>query len=117
MKLLLDTHLLLWAAANDRQLSSAAREVLEDSVNSLHVSAANLWEITIKHRLGRDDFRVDPIKLHRGLRENGYAGLPLTAAHAHAAGALPMLHKDPFDLLADCVVSLFASAYREWQSE
>ena len=97
MKLLLDTHLLLWAAADDRQLPKAARKMLEDPANSLHVSAASLWEITIKHRLGRDDFRVDPIRLHRGLRENGYADLPITAAHALAAGALPMLHKDPFD--------------------
>jgi len=97
MKLLLDTHLLLWAASGDRHLSPPARAMLEDPANTLHASAASLWEITIKHRLGRDDFRVDPIRLHRGLRENGYADLPITAAHALAAGALPMLHKDPFD--------------------
>ncbi len=97
MKLLLDTHLLLWAASGDRQLSPTARAMLEDPANTLHVSAASLWEITIKHRLGRHDFRIDPIRLHRGLRENGYEDLPITAAHALAAGALPMLHKDPFD--------------------
>jgi PIN domain nuclease of toxin-antitoxin system len=97
VKLLLDTHLLLWAAADDRQLSLAAREMLEDPANTLHVSAASLWEITIKHRLGRDDFRIDPVRLHRALLDNGYADLPISAAHALAAGALPMLHKDPFD--------------------
>ena len=97
MKLLLDTHLLLWAAGAPRRLSAAARKLLDDPGNEPLFSAASLWEIAIKRSLGREDFRVDPRLLRRGLLENGYAELPITGEHASAAGDLPRLHKDPFD--------------------
>ena len=97
MKLLLDTHLLLWAAGEPERLSSAARQLLDDPANALIFSAASLWEIAIKHRLGRDDFRVDARVLRRGLLDNGYDELPVTSAHAVALDTLPALHKDPFD--------------------
>ena len=97
MKLLLDTHLLLWAAGEPERLSSAARQLLDDPANALIFSAASLWEIAIKHRLGRDDFRVDTRVLRRGLLDNGYDELPVTSAHAVALDTLPALHKDPFD--------------------
>lgn len=97
MKLLLDTHLLLWAAGTPRRLPAAARKLLDDPGNELLFSAASLWEIAIKRSLGREDFRVDPRLLRRGLLENGYAELPITGEHATAVDALPWLHKDPFD--------------------
>ena len=99
MKLLLDTQLLLWAAAHPRRLSSAARKLINDTQHELIFSAASLWEITIKNSLGRDDFRVEPRVLRRGLLDNGYVELPITSEHAVSATALPELHRDPFDRL------------------
>ncbi len=97
MKLLLDTHVLLWAVADAPQLTQPARALLTNPANTLHFSAASLWEIAIKRALDRDDFRVDPVRLHHVLRENGYIELPITAAHALGLDTLPRLHKDPFD--------------------
>jgi PIN domain nuclease of toxin-antitoxin system len=99
MKLLLDTHLLLWAAAEPRKLSKAARSLIENQENELIFSAASLWEITIKSSLGRDDFQVDSRLLRRGLLDNGYSELPITSEHAVAVNGLPPIHKDPFDRL------------------
>jgi len=99
VKLLLDTQLLLWAAAHPRRLSSAARKLINDTQHELIFSAASLWEITIKNSLGRDDFRVEPRVLRRGLLDNGYVELPITSEHAVSATALPELHRDPFDRL------------------
>jgi PIN domain nuclease of toxin-antitoxin system len=97
MKLLLDTHLLLWAAGNPDRLSAAARALIEESENDLFFSAASLWEIAIKRNLGRDDFRVDPRVLRRSLLDNGYRELPISSEHAVAVDTLPSIHKDPFD--------------------
>lgn len=99
MKLLLDTHLLLWAAGEPRRLPAAARKLINNPRNELFFSAASLWEITIKRRLGREDFRVDPRLLRRGLLENGYVELPISGVHAVAVDGLPPIHKDPFDRL------------------
>jgi PIN domain nuclease of toxin-antitoxin system len=97
VRLLLDTHLLLWAAGAPRRLPAAARRLLAASGNELLFSAASLWEIVIKRALGRPDFRVDPRALRRGLIENGYAELEVTGAHALGVDMLPPLHRDPFD--------------------
>ena len=97
MKLLLDTHVLLWAAGMPERLSAAARELLKDPRNELLFSAASLWEIAIKNSLGRDDFRVAPRLLRRGLLDNGYVELPITSQHAVSIDSLPPIHKDPFD--------------------
>ena len=97
MKLLLDTHLLLWAAGEPGRLPARARALIKDSANELIFSAASLWEIAIKRRLGRDDFRVDPRLLRRGLLDNSYCELPITSEHAVAIDSLPPIHKDPFD--------------------
>ena len=97
MKLLLDTHLLLWAAGEPDRLSVRARALMEDQDNALVFSAASLWEITIKAGLGRADFQIDPHLLRRGLIENGYEELPVTGQHAIAVGQLPDVHRDPFD--------------------
>ena len=99
MKLLLDTHVILWAAGEPAKLSDAARDLLLDEANSLFFSAASLWEVVIKRGLGRADFRVDPIRLRRLLVMNGYADLPITSDHTLALEQLPPLHRDPFDRL------------------
>ena len=99
MKLLLDTQLLLWAAGTPDRLSSLARKLLNNPKNELLFSAASLWEITIKNSLGREDFRVEPRLLRRGLLDNGYSELPVTSEHAVNVDTLPPLHKDPFDRL------------------
>ena len=99
MKLLLDTQILLWAAGQPERLSAAARRLLNNPRNELLFSAASLWEIAIKNTLGRDDFRVEPRLLRRGLADNGYVELPVTGQHAVSIDGLPPLHKDPFDRL------------------
>lgn len=99
MNLLLDTHLLLWAAGQPDRLPARARDMLLDSGNTLSFSSASLWEIAIKRGLGRDDFRVDPRRLWRMLLANGYREVPVTSEHALAVGELPNLHRDPFDRL------------------
>ena len=106
MKLLLDTHLLLWAAGNPDLLPAAARSLLDDPENELIFSSASLWEVAIKHGLGRADFRVDARLLRRGLLDNGYGELPITSEHAVALDTLPSIHKDPFDrmLIAQAMV-------------
>lgn len=99
MKLLLDTHLLLWAAGAPQRLSGEARGLLEAPANELFFSAASLWEIAIKRSLGREDFQVDARLLRRGLLDNGYSELVIGSEHAVAIDTLPPLHKDPFDRL------------------
>jgi len=97
MKLLLDTHLMLWAAGNPDRLPAAARRLLDDPQNEPIFSSASLWEVAIKHGLGRSDFRVDARLLRRGLLDNGYDELPITGEHAVALDNLPPIHNDPFD--------------------
>ena len=97
MNLLLDTHLLLWAASTPERLSVKARNLLLDSGNQLLFSSASLWEVTIKNGLERSDFNVDSRRLWRMLLVNGYRELPVTGEHAVAVNNLPPLHKDPFD--------------------
>ena len=97
MNLLLDTHLLLWAASDPERLSARARALLLDPANQLLFSAASLWEVTIKNRLDRPDFKVDPRRLWRMLLVSGYRELPVASEHTAAVHDLPLLHKDPFD--------------------
>jgi PIN domain nuclease of toxin-antitoxin system len=106
MKLLLDTHVLLWAAGQPDRLPAQGRALLDDPRNEPIFSAASLWEIAIKRGLGRGDFQVDPRALRRGLLDNGYIELPIASEHALAIDALPPIHKDPFDriLVAQAIV-------------
>jgi len=97
VKLLLDTHILLWAAGQPEKLSESARTLILKTENSLFFSAASIWEIVIKRGLGRDDFKVDPNRLRKMLVINGYTELPVTAEHVLRIDLLPPLHKDPFD--------------------
>lgn len=95
--MLLDTHLLLWAASAPERLSNTARDLLLDPANQLVFSAASLWEVSIKRALGRADFNVDPRRLWRMLLVSGYRELPVTSEHCVGVIDLPPLHKDPFD--------------------
>ncbi len=106
MKLLLDTHLLLWAAGDPDRLSFDARSLIEAQENVLFFSAASLWEIAIKKSLGRSDFQADARLVRRGLLDNGYIELPVSSEHAVAVEGLPDIHKDPFDriLVAQAMV-------------
>jgi PIN domain nuclease of toxin-antitoxin system len=99
VKLLLDTHLLLWAAESVRRIPRSARPLISDPDNELLFSAASIWEIAIKSTLKRPDFQVDARTLRRGLIDNGYIELPVLSEHAVAIDALPSIHKDPFDRL------------------
>jgi PIN domain nuclease of toxin-antitoxin system len=97
MKLLLDTHLLLRAAGDPESLSAAAKRHIVDPENTLLFSAASIWEIAIKNALGREDFRIEPRILRRGLLDNGYEELPITSEHTVSIDTLRSVHKDPFD--------------------
>lgn len=97
MKLLLDSHLLVWLAAMTAKLPDQARTFIEDSENELFFSSASTWELSVKHALGRNEIPVHPRVLHRALLDNNFQELPVTSAHAFALEALPPLHKDPFD--------------------
>lgn len=99
MKLLLDTHLLLWTAGVPNRLSAATRKLIQDPANELLFSAASIWEVTIKRGLGRTDFQADPRLLRRGLLDNGYGEVPILSEHVVAIDSLPPIHKDPFDRL------------------
>jgi PIN domain nuclease of toxin-antitoxin system len=97
MKLLLDTHLLLWAAGAPERLSAEARAWMAAPQHELLFSTVSLWEVATKSSLGRDDFAVDVGVLRRGLLENGYLELAVAGEHAVAVANLPPLHRDPFD--------------------
>ena len=95
MKILLDTHILLWAAANTLP-TSAAKYILDES-NDLFFSTASIWEVVIKHGLKRDDFSVDPHLFYSALVDNGYEEFYISSEHTLLTGTLPAIHKDPFD--------------------
>jgi len=93
VRLLLDTHALLWWLADDARLERSAVEAISDA-EIVAVSAASAWEIGIKQAIGKLD---GPDDLSAEMATNGFIELPVTVAHALAAGALPPLHADPFD--------------------
>ena len=99
MRILLDTHLLLWAVGSSKRLPKIARKWLEDSNNEIFFSAASIWEIAIKASLGREDFRVDPFQVLEVMPETGFSELPVKALHTAEVYRLPLIHKDPFDRL------------------
>ena len=99
MRLLLDTHLLVWAMGSPERLSAALAAMLQDPANTPVFSVASLWELVIKQGLGKPDFRVEPALLRRALLDGGWQELPVQAHHALAVAALPLLHRDHFDRL------------------
>jgi PIN domain nuclease of toxin-antitoxin system len=110
MKLLLDTELLLWAAAVPSRLAQPVREMIENPDNEPFFSAVSLWEIAIKAAHSRGSFSVDAAALRRGLLANGYGELPVMSQHAVAVTGLPAVLKDPFDrmLVAQSIVERIA---------
>lgn len=99
MQLLLDTHLLLWAAEGGKRIPGKLRKLISNEDHALFFSVASLWEIAIKANLGRPDFTLDASVFRRLLIDNGYAELAISGSHVIAAGSLPALHRDPFDRL------------------
>jgi len=99
VRLLPDTHLLLWAVDHPQKLSKVAHSLLSDPENELFFSPLSIWEVCIKRALGRSDFQFDPMVLRRSLLLNGYTELPLTSEHPIAIQTLPPIHKDPIDRL------------------
>jgi len=99
MRLLLDTHLLVWAMGSPERLPVGLAPMLEDPSHMPFFSVASLWELVIKQALGRPDFTVQPAVLRRALLDGGWQELPIEAPHALAVAALPPLHRDPFDRL------------------
>jgi PIN domain nuclease of toxin-antitoxin system len=94
MRLLLDTHVLLWAAD---ELPPLAEQYVNDMSNTLLFSPASLWEIVIKRGLGREDFQVDPTLLYNGLIASGYEEMPISTRHVLSVASLPPLRRNPFD--------------------
>nr|WP_306824204.1 type II toxin-antitoxin system VapC family toxin [Acidithiobacillus ferrooxidans] len=97
--MLLDTHLLIWAADSIERVPAGARALMADQDNELLFSVASIWEVAIKRGLNRPGFQVDARMLRRGLIDNGYCELPILSEHVVAIDALPLIHKDPFDRL------------------
>lgn len=98
MRFLLDTHTLLWSCNADPSLSSRARKIIEDGSNEIFVSAASVWEISIKVRLGKlptGDVLLNELDTY--LNHLGFDGLPISLSHAVRAGSLRGEHRDPFD--------------------
>ncbi|AET89902.1 hypothetical protein BYI23_A020640 [Burkholderia sp. YI23] len=97
MKLLLDTHLLIWAAGDDPALSEQARSLIEDPNNTLYFSVQSIWEIVIKSSLQYPDFQLDARVFRTNLLDAGYNELSIEAHHALEVQQLPPIHRDPFD--------------------
>jgi PIN domain nuclease of toxin-antitoxin system len=104
MRLLLDTHLVYWSFYETSQLPQEAKRLFASS-DAVFVSAASIWEIAIKAKLGR--MHADPEKILELLPASGFRGLPIRLSHAAAVMDLPLHHNDPFDRL------LVAQALRE----
>lgn len=96
MKLLLDTHILLWALADDPRLSARNKALLQDADTDLYVSAVSIWEVTIKRRLGKLDV---PKQFAMLVAQTNANPLKISWQHGERAGDLPLLHNDPFDRL------------------
>jgi len=104
--LLLDTHLLVWAAYDPDRLPKRAARLIRQRSLRVVFSLASLWEVAIKASLGRGDFVVDADQLHRGLLSEGFTELPIGHAHIARVATLPWVHRDPFDrmLVAQAMV-------------
>lgn len=95
MRLLLDTHALLWWLAGE-PMADESIQAIGDPANEVFVSAASAWEIVIKRAIGKLDF---PGPVAATVADNGFTELPVTMTHTEAVGELPPLHRDPFDRL------------------
>jgi PIN domain nuclease of toxin-antitoxin system len=106
MRVLLDTHVLLWALAEPRRLDAETRATIESGDTEMLFSAASIWEIAIKSSLGRAGFAFDPEEIARAALETGFIELAVRWNAAALVGQLPPLHRDPFDrvLVAQAIV-------------
>ena len=95
MRLLLDTHVLLWWLSDDRKLATSGRQIIANPNNDVFVSSASVWEISIKTALGRLEIELEA--LENAIARNGFRSLPIGFRHALTAGRLPAVHRDPFD--------------------
>jgi PIN domain nuclease of toxin-antitoxin system len=95
VKLLLDSHAFLWWLVEDPKLSAGARQAMADPSSIVHVSAATVWELSIKAFLGK--LELDGADLVEEIGENDFTELPITARHSVVAATLPRHHDDPFD--------------------
>ena len=107
MRLLLDTHVALWAIADSPQLPAKARQLILDPGNEIFTSAASVWEISIKHSLGRGNMPISGEQAWEYFQAAGYLSLPITVEHAALVESLAAHHSDPFDRI------LLAQAIRE----
>jgi PIN domain nuclease of toxin-antitoxin system len=106
LRLLLDTHALLWWLLNDEALSRVARQAIADEENDVFVSAVSAWEITTKRRIGKlPSAALVAADVAFAVASEGFAELPVTIRDGQIAGGLPAIHKDPFDrmLIAQAV--------------
>ena len=99
MKLSLDTHVALCAIAGSPRLTGTAREAIVSPASEIWVSAASIWEVSIKHALGRGDMPISGTQAVAWFKQAGYQFLPVTPEHAAAVETLPLHHHDPFDRL------------------
>jgi PIN domain nuclease of toxin-antitoxin system len=99
MRILLDTHILLWSLAEPHRLDAETRAAIADGADAVLFSAASIWEIAIKSQLGRIDFAVTPTEITRSALETGFLELPIRSRAAARVAELPPLHRDPFDRL------------------
>ena len=99
MRILLDTHFILWTLLEQARLTPKARAYIDDPENEPVFSTASLWEIAIKRALGTPKFQADPRVLRTTMLAAGYIELPVLGDHAVAIAGLPPIHKDPFDRL------------------
>jgi PIN domain nuclease of toxin-antitoxin system len=96
MRVLLDTHILLWCLADDPKLSNQARRLIENATE-VYISAASYWELAIKIGLGK--LEVDLLEIRQAAEQSGFIEVPITSEHAIAILGLANHHKDPFDRL------------------
>lgn len=99
MRILLDTHILLWALAEPKKLSRETRARLKDPEAEVLFSAASIWEVAIKAQLGRTSFSARPLEIAEAAKASGFSELPVRAEAAALVAELPMHHRDPFDRL------------------
>ena len=106
MRVLLDTHVLLWALAEPRRLDAETRATIESGDTEMLFSAASIWEIAIKSSLGRAGFAFDPGEIARAALDTGFIELAVRSNAAALVARLPLLHRDPFDrvLIAQAIV-------------
>lgn len=95
MRVLVDTHIVLWWLIDSRKLPEDAERIIKDKDNAIFVSAASIWEIAVKATLGQ--IEVDPFAIEAAIEPSGFVELPITGKHAAQLSKLPLHHRDPFD--------------------